>query len=149
MNAILFLDFDGVLHPIVGEPVEGTFCRLPMLEALLREPGLAHVGVVVSSTWREVHALPQLRSHFSADLRARVIDGTPVLDDHAGPHRRWREIRAWLERHPLVERHVTLDDQETWFPASWHEHAVFTDPATGLTVRDLARVRERLAPGGA
>ena len=145
MSTILFLDFDGVLHPIVGEPVEGTFCRLPMLEGLLREPALSHVDIVVSSTWREVYPLPELRRHFSADMRPRVRDVTPSVDDYDGPHRRWQEIRAWLAMHPHVERHVTLDDQRGWFPASWGQHAVFTDPATGLTHDDLAQLRQLLA----
>jgi hypothetical protein len=86
-----------------------------------------------------------LRSHFSADLRPRVRDVTPLVTDYDGPHLRWQEIRAWLALHPQVERHATLDDQDGWFPESWRAHAVYTDPATGLTRDDLTRLRRLLA----
>lgn len=63
----LFLDFDGVLHP---EPLYGDgelFCRLPLLEALLRE--FPEVSIVVSSTWRDTRTVEELRKLFSADTR--------------------------------------------------------------------------------
>lgn len=56
---ILFLDFDGVLHP--GDPeFDGEkFCWLPVLERLL----IAHVDVriVVHSSWRYDHTDAELK----------------------------------------------------------------------------------------
>ena len=55
MNSILFLDFDGVLHP--GN--RGTFERAPMLEMwLLKHP---EVDVVISSSWRIENTWPGSR----------------------------------------------------------------------------------------
>ena len=51
---ILFLDFDGVLHPEGEDHIfKGgvDFCFLPRLEALLRE--FPQVKIVISSSWRE------------------------------------------------------------------------------------------------
>jgi hypothetical protein len=46
---ILFLDFDGVLHPAPqpGQGGEERFISLPLLEKVLR--ALPHVDVVISS----------------------------------------------------------------------------------------------------
>ena len=45
---ILFLDFDGVLHP---EPslAKDAFCRLPLIEEILQD--FPQVQIVVSSAW--------------------------------------------------------------------------------------------------
>jgi hypothetical protein len=43
---ILFLDFDGVLHPKGGGGPRCT--KMALLEALLREPVATHVEIVVS-----------------------------------------------------------------------------------------------------
>ena len=51
---ILFLDFDGVLHPEGEDHIlngGADFCFLPRLEALLRE--FPWVKIVISSSWRE------------------------------------------------------------------------------------------------
>ncbi|SCK11202.1 hypothetical protein VAR608DRAFT_0552 [Variovorax sp. HW608] len=116
---ILFLDFDGVLHP-EGEghlPVEAPFCFLPRLEALLRE--YADVQVVISSAWRERLSLEQLREIFSEGLRHRIIGTTPWPGrDPAGyvPARREREIVAWLEANGgVAQPWVALDDAEWQF----------------------------------
>ena len=51
---ILFLDFDGVLHPEGEDHIlngGADFCFLPRLETLLRE--FPFVKIVISSSWRE------------------------------------------------------------------------------------------------
>lgn len=75
---ILFLDFDGVLHPEgEGHILSGgtDFCFLPRLEALLRE--FLHVKIVISSSWREQLRYETLLKPFSSDLRARILGATP------------------------------------------------------------------------
>ena len=54
---IVFLDFDGVLHPEFDpddpeRPKQNSdlFCRLPLIEAVLRE--FSQVEIVISSAWR-------------------------------------------------------------------------------------------------
>jgi hypothetical protein len=139
VSAILFLDFDGVLHPVGGGVKQ--FSQLPLLEALLREPGFEGVRVVVSSTWREVHPLKRLQQFFPADLRERVIGVTPVLDEYDSEHERYEEIRAWLDGHPEFARWAALDDDIEGFPAHHRKRAMFTDPETGLKAGDLDGLR--------
>jgi hypothetical protein len=143
--SVLFLDFDGVLHPAGAKRNVGDLARLPLLEAFLREPAHEKVGIVISSTWREAYPLSRLREHFSADLRGRVLGGTPVLDEFDSDHARYEEIKAWLEAHPRVTRWVALDDDVEGFPGHRRKTVVFTDPVTGLTEANLDALRTLLA----
>lgn len=62
---VLFLDFDGVLHPNLA--AEGQmFSRAPLLAQALE--GL-HVDIVVSSSWRFQWELAQLRALLPAALQ--------------------------------------------------------------------------------
>ena len=98
---ILFLDFDGVLHPQYdGEPtpVSEIFCHLPRFESVMRD--FPSVEIVISSTWRIQFTLKDLRDKFSPDIAARIIDMTPQIkwaDDNYLPARREGEILKWLE----------------------------------------------------
>ena len=97
---VLFLDFDGVLHPEHdGEPTpaDRVFCHLPRFEAVMRD--FPEVEIVISSMWREQFPLDELRARFSRDIAARIIGATPVtprLDDKYMPARREGEILEWL-----------------------------------------------------
>ena len=118
---ILFLDFDGVLHPECEVRQRGEipdFCFLPRLETLLR--AFPHVRIVISSAWREHKTLDRLRGLFSADIAARIIAATALPEPGATssytPARREREIVAWLEAHGgLDQPWVALDDAEWQF----------------------------------
>ena len=77
--SLLFLDFDGVLHPAGGEAQH--FVNLPRLERLLREYPM--VDVVISSAWQDGLTLEELKGFFSADVAARIIGVTRSVDpDH-------------------------------------------------------------------
>ncbi|HEY4370690.1 MAG TPA: HAD domain-containing protein [Burkholderiales bacterium] len=141
---ILFLDFDGVLHPVGGAEPRRRMEKLPLLETLLREPACADVGVVISSTWRVLYNTAQLRSGFSPDVREHIVDCTPELEEHHTPFRRHEEIAAWLDAHPQVRGWVALDDDVRGFPPQVYSHAVFTQSAAGLTPRDVDLLRVRL-----
>ena len=151
---ILFLDFDGVLHPVRPRaPGADLFCRLPLLEAWLRKrPG---VDVVISSSWREAHPLDELVSYFAGDLKGRVLGATPTItsDDWAQydgeqPPLRFRravEIRRWRHQSPTPWRPwAALDDQPWLFPP-FCEFLVACDGDTGLTSLNLDDVDAVLA----
>jgi len=96
---ILFLDFDGVLHPeVTGAP---ELCHLPVLEELLRE--FPQVNLVLSTSWRIVYPHAALLGVFSLDIRERVIGTTPDHDsippeirEGLSKFKRQAEIEAWL-----------------------------------------------------
>lgn len=57
---ILFLDFDGVLHP--EHCLESKhFCLLPVLEKVVRQ--VPEVGLVIASTWRLQVSLDESPRH--------------------------------------------------------------------------------------
>jgi len=144
-RTVLFLDFDGVLHPAGAHRGSGDLVKLPLLEAFLREPAYQALGIVISSTWREAYPLQRLRAFFSEDLRTRILGATPVLDEYDSDYPRYEEIKAWLDRHFGYSTWVALDDDVEGFPGHRRKTEVFTDSRVGLTAADLDALRLLLA----
>ena len=114
-SMILFLDFDGVLHPEYegqATPADVAFCHRPRFEAIMRD--YPCVEIVISSTWREQLTLAALQAQFSPDIAARIIGATPIIPRMDGkyiPARRESEILGWLAA--AVRAHepwLALDD---------------------------------------
>ena len=112
---ILFLDFDGVLHPEYDRqaaPADVAFCHLPRFEAVMRDH--PEVEIVISSTWREQFPLDDLRARFSPDIAARIVGATPItprIDGKYLPARREGEILDWLRQAERAhEPWLALDD---------------------------------------
>ncbi len=118
---ILFLDFDGVLHPDPCHDAGMLLCHLPRLESVLRD--FPDVQVVISSTWRATRTLDELRAYFSQDIAARVIDVTPswsdlpdLLDIIGHSYVRQVEIEGWLRASGRPwEQWIAIDDKAYWF----------------------------------
>jgi len=117
---ILFLDFDGVLHPeFEGQaaPAEIAFCHLPRFEAIMRD--YPAIEIVISSMWREQFPLETLRARFSSDIAARIVGATPIfprIESKYLPARREAEILAWLaEQGRMDEPWLALDDADWQF----------------------------------
>lgn len=146
-QGLLFIDFDGCVHPY-GCSIDKYFCHLTLLEDWLRRrPG---VDVVISSSWREVHPLDEMRSFFSEDLQGRIIGATPILkrdawEQYGGeppPTRFERELEVmrWLHDSGKSWRPwVALDDQ-AWLFRPFSKHLVLCDGRVGLTQRELDQV---------
>lgn len=106
---LLFLDFDGVLHPSAQYRFIRHFIWLPKLEWLLeRHPD---VKVVVHSTWRYDHTDDELRALLGS-LGSRFVGSAP-----RGP--RAQAIESVLSANKgVVTSHLVLDDQAEDFVAS-------------------------------
>lgn len=147
---ILFLDFDGVLHPEVCHSDEDLLCRLPMLETLLRE--CSTVEIVISSTWRESRTLQQLQSLFSPDIAARIVGATPRWQDiqdefSTGNYVRQAEVEGWLRQAGRAwESWVALDDRPYLF-RPFLPNLVRCNPATGLSSEACIELRQKLLGG--
>lgn len=140
---ILFLDFDGVLHP--RSPGQHLFSNLARLEAVLRD--FEFVEVVITSTWREDMSLDQLQTLFSPDIRPRIIGTTPVVEIEfpPGPHgSREAEIRRFLEQDEHKDRPwIALDDEERLFTPDC-ANLIKCATLTGFEENAERMVRERL-----
>ena len=155
---ILFLDFDGVTHPIQASEA-GYFQHAPALENVLRDFPL--VQIVISSSWRFFEDFEQLKSHFSPAFRERIIDVTPTLEPNWLHHARFLEISAWIEKNDYWGDWIALDDQYTEFPQvgegldvqehktiepkqAWHPNLIWCHRRMGLRQCNLDELRRRL-----
>jgi len=116
---VLFLDIDGVLNnsntfrgktqngiiiPPSEDPLE--LSCLNELDRILDT--VPETKIVVSSSWRIIRKLDQLKEIFQkADFKnfEKIIDATPILS-----MRRGYEIQRWLDKNPLVEHYAIVDD---------------------------------------
>ncbi len=121
---ILFLDFDGVLHPFFPRPDRSDeenqlFSYLPRLEVVLREYG--DWQIVIASSWRENRPWERVIQAFSQDIAARIVGGTPVIKPKEPPyskHPRYDEVLAYLAANGRAEATwIALDDDPRLYPA--------------------------------
>lgn len=152
---IAFLDFDGVLHPEDTDSKNQLFCRLPLVEEVLREH--KQVEIVISSAWRLQWPSPtvatlELRQHFSADIQPRVVGVTPnyvhldwkATNDGLWLWKREWEIETWLRAHrPAGTRWIALDDRPYLFRPFCENLMVF-ERNTAFTPERQPKLRERL-----
>lgn len=94
---IVFLDFDGLLHPL-GASVDRLFDHAEMLATSLhQQPG---IQLVISRSRRETHCIEHIREmlfHSDPSLQARVIGVTPLMSRVLNiDFERSAECRAWL-----------------------------------------------------
>jgi hypothetical protein len=135
---ILFLDFDGVLHPL--ERPNGTLTNLPRFEQVMRD--YPAVEIVVSSAWREEHSLDVLRSFFAPDIANRIIGITSIFEflDHS--YVRQAEILAWLQGSDREnEEWVALDDSD-WLFAPNNPNLILVDAETGFNAKAEQQLRD-------
>jgi len=144
---ILFLDFDGVLHPAVNYDAAQLLCNMPMLEAVLRT--VPDVEVVVTSTWRETRTLVELQSLFIPDIAPRIVGVTPQWRniqsaDTYGVYVRQAEIEHWLREFGKPwQQWLAVDDQPHLFKP-FCKNLFATNPATGLIEDDYEVLVQRL-----
>ena len=154
MSPILFLDFDGVLHPDPC-PKEQLFCRRDLVQDLLSK--FPHVDIVLSTKWRLRN--PQdttgdhLKHHFSSDIAERIVGVTPNhndLDHNQAPDgiepypREW-ECVAWLRANrPHSHRWLALDDKPHLF-RPFSKNLLVTNAKTGFVSADEHRLQQLLS----
>ncbi|UCV20082.1 HAD domain-containing protein [Ferribacterium limneticum] len=153
---IIFLDFDGVLHPETTLSTRVNFQHLPLLWRILR--AVPEVEVVFATSWRNSHSLDQLVAIVTRgggeDLAHRFIGVNPVVDKASREqgdlgHRR-DECIQWLEanqsRFPFWKKDIpwiALDDIAYWYGLPcFNLH--MTDYKTGLTEVDVGAIIKKL-----
>ena len=151
---VLFLDYDGVLHPDAAYltrrgPVlraEGElFMWAPILVELLRP--YPDVQIVLSTSWVRMLGFGRARDYLPVDLRSRVIGGTwhSAMGRHAeGSHRsestwftessRYEQIARFISRAGGRANHwLAIDDDAEEWADSQRLRLVETDGDTGLS----------------
>jgi hypothetical protein len=144
---ILFLDYDGVLHPDPCTDAARLFENAPRLaQTLAPFPGS---GVVLSTSWRTKCSAAELLDPLPASLRHSVLGFTPRCSDFSPPlelipYRRHAECMQWLAVHGMAgSPWWALDDRADWF-APYCEHLIACDPRVGFDERAAARLASLL-----
>ncbi len=142
---VLFLDFDGVLHPAeVGrfrtppsirclEPGHELFESVPVLEAALAP--YPTVKIVLSTTWVRVLGYERARARLSPGLQARVIGGTyHNRADRESGFAQWSRylqiVHDLARRRP--KRWLAIDDDAEGWPDVAYDTYVRTPERLGL-----------------
>jgi hypothetical protein len=153
--SVLFLDIDGCLNSrrffvdryngadpdgMTWEESQIDPAAVAMLNRILAETG---AEVVISSTWRLMHRLPDLRGILRRrGFTGRIIDRTPDLNDKP----RGLEIQAWLDaQREQPPAFAIVDDDEDM--AHLSHRLVRTTFAEGLTEADASRLIAMLRGG--
>jgi hypothetical protein len=146
---IIFLDFDGVLHPFLERSGAKAFCYMPRLEKVLRE--FPSVQIVITSTQREFVPLPLLKEQFASDIAARIVGTTPVhqiRDAGDVASSRHREILAYLDGSGTDW--LALDDDVSLFPLGCAELVLcedgFRDPEERVLRAALETLERKQVP---
>lgn len=144
---ILFLDFDGVLHPDPCRNEDMLFCRLLHFESVMRD--FPEVDIVITSIWRNTRDLAKLRALFSPDIAKRIVGVTPdwreveQLVSVVGPYSRQVEIEGWLRQAGREgEPWLALDDRPKLF-APLLPNLICCDPEQGLGHEAIRQLRHR------
>lgn len=160
---ILFLDYDGVLHPdsaylVNGRPtLKGTgqlFMWAPLLADVIAD--FPDLKIVLSTSWARELSFSRARDWLPAALRRRVI-GATWHSAMAAPLAGFRMQMTWWDqatRYHQIKRYagrariagwVAVDDQPEGWAAEDEDKLVHTDGNTGLSDPGaLARLVERL-----
>ena len=147
LSTTLFLDFDGVTHPLHCHESKHFSC-LPAIEAVLRE--VPDVEVVISSTWRLQYPLEKLRARFSADIAKRVVDVTPLgWDQQECPDMLWSyprhaECWQWMRINRWASDNWLAMDDRPFIFRPFFKNVIVTDGRTGAQGSVLAELKQRL-----
>lgn len=141
---VLFLDIDGVLNShrsavaFGGMPFDARAHRHRFDDIAIRLIGgiaqTAGAIIVLSSSWRNDVSWTQI----GPALGLHIEDRTPSL---IGP--RGREIAAWLDAHPEVERYAIVDDDADMLPEQM-PYFVHTNMREGFTWACAEKLAELL-----
>lgn len=155
---IIFLDFDGVLHPDAvyqhrKKPLElraagALMMHAPVLEAILDEHDpQGYIRIILSTSWVRFLGFSKTVKKMPLGLRRRVdgatwhsgmtkSDGRPYsrATDPFNGMPRWKQIDWYINRHEVLHW-IAIDDLhsggEAW-PDDLRDYLVLTDGAKGL-----------------
>ncbi|WP_237045300.1 HAD domain-containing protein [Aquipseudomonas alcaligenes] len=160
---LLFLDYDGVLHPdAVYHTSRGVELRaaglLFMWAQLLVEALVPHqdVQIVLSTSWARNLGYHRARSVLPAELQPRVIGATWHSAMGKGwpdfipwdAQTRYEQIQAYRSRLSAPASWIAIDDDDRGWADADRDRLILTDPDRGLstpvTLAELTRKLEHL-----
>ncbi len=116
---ILFLDFDGVLHPFfpradLSDEENALWSYKHTFETCIRSLLVDYsVSIVISSNWRETRELSELKALFSHDIAKLIIGKNPVLNKLT--NNREDECVRFMKERSITVPWIALDDHVSQF----------------------------------
>jgi hypothetical protein len=137
-SPVLFLDFDGVLHP-AGCPASHRFMHLPRFQKVMHE--YPEVEIVLSVMQPQADRAHKLRALFSPLIRTRVLGDT--LDTECEEQMRYRQILKFMRQHRRTAPWLALDDSQEEFPPRCPQ-LVLCEPGKGFDEETETHLRLKL-----
>ena len=136
MRKILFLDFDGVLHP--SHFKEGSeFSRVRLLEDVFLN---FNCKILISSSWRFHYPISDLKEKLGRRLSEFVVGSTD--DAFQGQYARYHEILEWLNFRGLCDWRA-IDDSAFEFPAICG-NLILCDSRIGIDISQIKTLTDWL-----
>ena len=151
---VLFLDFDGVLHPFsvyaVGNDFElhwedktiELFCWAPILDSMLNAIDVhGQIKIVLSTSWGHRLGWREAAKHLPEGLQLRVVGGT-----YPAPLARGNQVELHAMDYEIADADwIAIDDDDFHWPTQHLEKLVKSDPELGLSCEQLqAHLRKKL-----
>lgn len=129
-DKLLFLDFDGVLHPVEANRQE-LFCKAPLLSNFL---SANPCEIVISSSWRLHFSLDELKQRLQPPLANLIVGETGRRE--MGRWSRFSEIQNYIRKNKPQANWRALDDSIKDFPVDCPE-LIHCDPNEGMTKKEI------------
>lgn len=127
---MLFLDFDGVLHP----STIGTDSLLSKASLLSMALYGIDLQIVISSSWRFTHSLKDLKAKLPSEIAKKIVGVTgPAV---IGKHPRYNEIINYLNTQKGITDWRALDDSCWEFPSSC-PNLIVCNSNTGINIKEI------------
>ena len=136
---ILFLDFDGVLHPLNSEK-ENLFCKVHYLEKALEG---ASCKIVITSNWRLTYSTQKMRKLLPRKIGKLVIGATDAINEIN--HKRYVEIENYLSTH-INSNSIdwrAIDDSHQDFPTDC-KNLICCNPILGMGSEEQIQIAKWL-----
>lgn len=156
---VLFLDYDGVLHPsevwvdrdgrafLDQAFVDAGHALFEHADALAQVLTGIRVDVVLATSWAKAYGTDHAAAYLPPALRERVVGSVYGRGRIRAERSRYQVISDFVQR-CAIDRWLAVDD-DTWdWPQREREHLVAAN-GLGLTAEDLVEISARLrALGG-
>lgn len=145
MKKLIFLDIDGVLNneSLLRQNIFLCPTKVSLLSTFCK---YNNIDIVISSSWREVYCLDELKSMLYKEGFVNIdsiIDVTPVGKDLAMDKTayifRGYEIENWLNKQAVQYNYVILDDTPDFLDFQ-KDRFVLTDFNEGLDIKHLRKM---------
>jgi predicted NAD/FAD-dependent oxidoreductase len=134
---LLFLDIDGVTHPVSGSPIFLPECMSALQLAIEQ----FNVELVISSSWRESKTILELEELLKP-LNKNIQGVTPVIDDPFLKFVRYHEVKEYLKNTNQQDiAWLALDDSKGFYPND--APVYWVDSKSGFTREDISLFTEK------